>query len=441
MKINKIVVMSLVLIMLLASFAGCKPADDAKPTEKPEATEATEAPATDDKETEGAKDPVTITVSVVANPDNLITKFAEEFMAENDGVIVEVNAVGQDYENVMKVKMASKQLPDIFETHGWSELRYGEYLADLRDEAWVADLSSSIKPAVTDDEGKVYVLPMDQEKSGLVYNVTLLEEYGIEVPLTYDDFLAACQTIVEKSNGEVTPLHIAGGDSWPMGFFLDYFSNPSFLTSKDNIGQQFIDGTLDWKNFTPLPEKLLELQEKGYLNKDVVTATYSDAALAFADNKVAFAVLGPYLVNEAAKTNPDIKGGIMPVPAIYPDDEATFVGGERFAIGVWKDSANVDVAKKFLAFCAKPENVKAMCEFNGTPSGLNGVEVDLGEYTKYYEMYSDLRIFPYFDRIYLPSGMWDTMCKNGQDLLAGAITPEQFSENMKIEYDRLRASK
>jgi raffinose/stachyose/melibiose transport system substrate-binding protein len=34
--------------------------------------------------------------------------------------------------------------------------------------------------------------------------------------------------------------------------------------------------------------------------------------------------------------------------------------------------------------------------------------------------------------------MWDTMCKNGQDLLAGAITPEQFSENMEKEYIRLR---
>jgi len=43
--------------------------------------------------------------------------------------------------------------------------------------------------------------------------------------------------------------------------------------------------------------------------------------------------------------------------------------------------------------------------------------------------------------VYLPNGMWDVMCKNGQDLLAGGITPREFSENMKKEYERLRAAK
>jgi raffinose/stachyose/melibiose transport system substrate-binding protein len=66
--------------------------------------------------------------------------------------------------------------------------------------------------------------------------------------------------------------------------------------------------------------------------------------------------------------------------------------------------------------------------------------VDAGYLTQYYAKYADLRTFTYFDRIYLPNGMWDVLCKNGQDVLAGGITPEQATDNMAKEYVRLRAA-
>jgi raffinose/stachyose/melibiose transport system substrate-binding protein len=76
---------------------------------------------------------------------------------------------------------------------------------------------------------------------------------------------------------------------------------------------------------------------------------------------------------------------------------------------------------------------------NKSPAGLTGVEVDAGYLTQYFTKYADLRTFDYFDRVYLPNGMWDVLCKNGQDVLAGGATPEQATENIAKEYDRLRA--
>lgn len=427
------------IVLTLTMVVGCSNNSDKKTSDGDKANTAADNKQTDNKKNDNNKNEVqTLEIAIVADPDNMISTIAEQFMKDNPNVKVEVNAIGQDYENVLKIKMASNQLPDIFETHGWAQARYGEYLADLRDESWVSRLSDSIKPAVIDKEGKVYALPVDQEKTGMVYNAAILEEYGVDVPTTYDELLTACETIKTKSEGKVTPIHLAGMDSWPVGFFFDFFATPSFISMEDNYGEALKDGSFDWNKFTPLPAKFLELYEKGYLNEDVLTAGYSDSAMSFGNNEVAFAVYGPYLIQEAKKTNPDIKAGIMPVPAIAEGDTHTFVGGERFSIGVWKESKSVDAAKLFLEYCARPENAKRICEFNAVPSGLNDVEVDLGELTSYYNTYKDVRIFPYFDRVYLPNGMWDTMCKNGQDLLAGAITPEEFSENMEKEYNRLR---
>ena len=82
--------------------------------------------------------------------------------------------------------------------------RYGKFLADLRDQPWVSKLSPTIKDAVTDSSGKVYALPMDQDKSGPIYNVTILNQDGIAVPNTFDGLVAACQTILNKSHGHST---------------------------------------------------------------------------------------------------------------------------------------------------------------------------------------------------------------------------------------------
>jgi raffinose/stachyose/melibiose transport system substrate-binding protein len=438
MFFKKNLMMVIAIVLTLGMVVGCSNNDNNKQTTDGDKKETVDN-KDDNKKDNGKKDEIqTLDIAIVADPDNMISTIAEQFMKDNPNIKVEVNAIGQDYENVLKIKMASNQLPDIFETHGWAQVRYGKYLADLRDESWVGRLSESIKPAVIDNDGKVYALPVDQEKTGMVYNAGLLEEYGVDVPTTYAELLEACETIKTKSGGKVTPIHLAGKDSWPVGFFFDFFATPSFISMEDNYGEQLKDGSFEWNNFTPLPAKFLELYKKGYLNEDVLTAGYSDSAMAFGNNEVAFAVYGPYLIQEAKKTNPDIKGGIMPVPAIAEGDTHTFVGGERFSIGVWKDSKSVDAAKLFLEYCARPENAKRICEFNAVPSGLNDVDVDLGDLTSYYDSYKDVRIFPYFDRVYLPNGMWDTMCKNGQDLLAGAITPEQFSENMEKEYIRLR---
>ncbi|MFD0716038.1 ABC transporter substrate-binding protein [Paenibacillus sp. GCM10027626] len=391
---------------------------------------------------QGGDGKVTLTVmtNVVGEPAKVLQDIANKFMDENPDIKVDFSAPGSEYENIMKMKMASNELPDVFATHGWAKVRYGQYLADLKDEEWAAKLDEAIKPAVTDEQGKVYVLPMDQDKSGPVYNAAVLEKFGIDVPMTWDDMLKAAEEIKTKSNGEVTPFHVGGADSWPIGQFFDFYATSLFVSPEKNDAEQLLDGSFDWNKFDVLPQMFLDLQQKGYLNKDVLTAKYSDSAKAFAEGKAAFGVYGPYLIEEAMKINPDLKAGLMPIQAVAAGDTPTLAGGEKTTWGVWKDTPNSEAARKFVAYFAKPENVSLVAASNALPPGLAGVDTDAGSLTADYEKYKDLRVFPYFDRVYLPNGMWDVMCKNGQDMLAGVITPREYSENMKQEYERLRAA-
>ena len=77
----------------------------------------------------------------------------DAFMEENPEVNVEIQVNTTDYENLMKAKMAANDLPDVFMTHGWSLLRYSEYLYPLTDETWAENMSDTLKESMCDKEG------------------------------------------------------------------------------------------------------------------------------------------------------------------------------------------------------------------------------------------------------------------------------------------------
>ncbi len=414
-----------------------------KPTDPPKPAATTAAPTAVPPAATATPQPkvnITVMTNRIGEQATLLQNIAKAFMAENPNITVDFQAPGKDYENLMKVKMAAKDLPDVFSTHGWSKIRYGEFLADLRDEPWAAQLDPAIKPNVTDEKGKVYVLPMDQEKTGMTYNADVLAKYNVKVPTTFDELLAACETIKTGSAGKVNCIHISGADSWPMGQWYDYMSTPLLISPKTNSASSLLDGTFDFSKYTWMTQQLVDFKAKGYLNKDVLTAKYSDSAQAFADGTAAFEFFGSYIIPEAQKINPKVNLGEMPVPAISKDDTPTLIGGETTTWGVWKDSKNIAAAKKFVAFYAKAANIKAVAESNLLPAGLTGVTVDAKDLNDFYAKYKDLRVLPYFDRVYLPSGMWDVLCKAGLDALAGTVTVEKANDFIKSEFLRLRAA-
>ncbi|MGG4397263.1 extracellular solute-binding protein [Paenibacillus thiaminolyticus] len=359
------------------------------------------------------------------------------FEEENPDIEVDLQFPGSEHDNILKVKMAANEMPDIFDTHGWAQVRYGNYLADLRDEPWVPQLTDTIKDVVTDKDGKVYALVLSEAKDGFTYNADLLEQLNIPVPSTFDELMAAADKIVKETNGETVPFHFSGIDDWTIGQYFDLMATPLLISPEQNEKEALLNGTFDWTKWTPLPEKFQEMHKKGYINKDVITAKYSDASRQFAEGKVAFVMVNPSFAEEVRKMNQDMKIGYMPVPALVAGDEPSFSGGERFTMGVWKDTKNMEEAKKLLAFFAKPENMSKIANVTMLPPGLKGVDAK-HEFSPYYEQYKDVRVFPYFDRLYLPSGMWDVLCKQGTELLADRITPEQYSEVMKQEVERLR---
>ena len=360
------------------------------------------------------------------------------FEKEYPDIKIEQNYPAADYESMLRVKMAANDMPDLFDTHGWAKERYGEYAADLSGMDWAENLDPAMNPILKDDEGKIYAYPLNQAKDGLTYNENILKEYGIEPPQTFDELMDALRTIKEKSNGEVTPLWFPGSEKSPLAQYYDQFATPLLVTHKDNNHEkELLDGTFDWSNYTYLAEKMKEMQEEGLLNVDVLTAQQHELHGLMAQGKIGFAFAGASAGPDVTELNSEVQLGVQPMPAVFEGGIQSWICGERNTVALWKDSKHPEEAKKFIEFLAQPEIAKGVAEGTNLPAGLTNVETE-NYYTEYYELYADVEIEPYFDRIYLPSGMWDVMGTTAQELLANTLNPQDVSKKMGEEYTRLR---
>jgi len=380
---------------------------------------------------------ISVWVSGAGSQVEVLKVACEDFTAET-GIKVEFSAPGDTYEEMMKTKMASNDLPDVFDTHGWAVVRYSDYLMPVNDMAFYKNISSQIIPTVSKD-GKTYVLPFDMDLTGIVYNVDVMNEAGVDVDKikTWADFEAACEKI--KAIGK-TPVTLGGSSGVTVGWYYDRVAPSFYYTDETNSkAADLKSGKFDPKPWEEISAMLDRWVSKGYLNADCVTGDFMGDITAISTAKAGFDFIQNVAITMGrANVNPDGNMGMMPIPSKSASDEPSLISGEGVALGIWKDTKHKAAAEKLLNYLAQPEVAAKVCTATGNVPALTNVKVDLGVLQQYIDKYSDVEAFNYFDRAYCPSGMWDVMCATGQDVLAqksGAVA--ESAKQMKSTFDAL----
>ncbi len=67
---------------------------------------------------------------------------------------------------------------------------------------------------------------------GLFYNKAIFSELGLEVPKTWDEFIAVCEAV--KADGKYTVLSAGAADQWPLNMFSTRFSLPTIRMALRN---------------------------------------------------------------------------------------------------------------------------------------------------------------------------------------------------------------
>lgn len=345
-----------------------------------------------------------------------LTTITDAFEEDNPGVTIELVPMTNTYEADMTVRLASNDTPDIWATHGWSLLRYSEFLEPLNEQPWAEHFNEALEPAMANDAGEFFALPAVTDVAGIVYNKTALADNGIDPATltTWEAFDDAAATLLAAG---ITPITSSGKDSWFAGNVADFMASGAY--SQDDLdtmaGGEFVAG-----GYTRFLEEIASWAEKGYFNPDYASISQDDIARALAEGTTGFVFVQNYLISSALDFNPDAKIGYFPVPGF--DGDPYLVGGEGHAYGVSRTSEHKNIALDYLAHLAEPENASTLASAIGGIPGLTNAESDLGVLTDSYEQFvepGEFRLEPYFDRVYLPNGMWDTMVTTTDAVITG----------------------
>ena len=305
------------------------------------------------------------------------------FEAANPDINIEIETRpgGAEGDNIIKTRLATGVMADVFLYNSGSlfqAINPQQFLVDLTNEPWQADVQASFKQVVTAPDGTVRGVPYGAAMGGgIYYNKPIYEELGLSVPTTWDEFMANNEKI--KAAGKV-PVIQTYRDTWTSQLFVlaDYFNvqakDPSFASRYTAGEAKFATDPAALRGF----EKLQAVFEAGYLNEDFGAAGYEDGVRMIATGEGAHYPMLTFATGAIAETYPDNVGDVGFFA--QPGDDAALNGLTVWmpgALYIPQSTANLEAAKKFAAFVASPAGCDALTSAGGAtgPYLINGCTI------------------------------------------------------------------
>ena len=295
MKLRKFAAMTMAVAMLGGTLAGCGGAASSTASSSADSTPAESTSTAESTETSGEKVNIKLFTGKIETID-VMNEIIDEFNASQDHIVVE-QEYQKDASNVIKIKFASNEVPDIMTTYEQGFVDEGKYM-DISDlnEFWDR-MSPDMKAACTDvSSGNVYRICTNMTMAGFFYNKDILSEAGYtEFPTEWADFETMLETIKEKEP-DVTPWFIFGSEAWHLGHLIEFLPHGYIKSTLGAVDAKkaFLANDQDKLQFAaadgPMAvfgEDLVDLQNKGLINADVLTATNDNCVQDFANGKAA----------------------------------------------------------------------------------------------------------------------------------------------------------
>ncbi len=371
MKFKKITALVLTAAMSVGMLAGCGSSKEASSTsdtaQKSDTTADTAADTTADASATDTEDGALSGSIVVASNrtdiEDTLVAYAEEFMELHPGTTVEFETI-KEYDDVIGTRVAGGEAPDIFYAPDTvNQSTYANYFLPIDDLKFTADDILFYENGRGED-GNLYVLPLTVSYCGMIYNKQAFKQAGVtEIPKTVEDFYTACDALQAAG---ITPVGTAFKDIWPIYAWCGW--GEVTLTSGDNRGEnKYVEqDTIYDETMINSISIIRELQKKGQLEEDIMSANWDQFKLDLAQGKVAMHYSENWLpaqIVELGANQEDI--GMFPFPGA-----ANIKAGAGKQWGISKDTESPELAKEFLTYMLEnpftatevPSNVNVTAE-------------------------------------------------------------------------------
>lgn len=313
------------------------------------------------------------------NSEDTVQALLDYLAEEVPDVEVEFQFIdNSNYDTVVDTQLSAEEGPDIICESPASALKHAKlgYLTELDD---LGASYSDAGTSVYSYDGHVYALPGISWFEGIYFNKAMFEENNIELPTTFDEYIAVCKQFQELG---IKPL-AAGLKSWePMLKNSMAFVTAEYLSTDEgkSFGEDYRNGEAKLEGtWNPYLEKWSEMITEGIYTTDMTGIDHDQALEEFATGKAAMFCSGPWDLEAIQSKNPDLQIDMMPFYGTEPSD-GWLIGGPGCGFAVNAASENQEAAMKILEAISTVEGQEAFWENNqGGSSYLEGAEFELPE--------------------------------------------------------------
>ena len=289
-------------------------------------------------------------------PKAAFDQLVADFEAENPDVDVVVNVFDHEGYKTAIRNFLTVDSPDLANWYAGNRMapfvNSNQFMdvSDVWEENGLKDSLSSALSSMTID-GKQWGVPYTYYQWGIYYNKDAYAKAGVDAESikTWDDFIAACEKFQQAG---IDCLTTGSKALWPVAGIFDYLD---LRTNGYDFHMQLTNGEVPWtddrvKAVFAEWEKVLP-----YTTKNHAAIDWQDAVSNLVQGTAANYVIGNFAVpafRDGGMTNDTL--GFMAFPEITPGlpraEEAP-----TDTIHIPAGAKNVEDAKKFLAFVARPD--------------------------------------------------------------------------------------
>lgn len=283
----------------------------------------------------------------------------------------------EDFKQAIRAYLVADPAPDVMTWFAGNRARFfidKGLIMDISDvweeEGWNESYPKGFR-AMSEVDGQAYFLPSSWYWWAMFYRQSIFDEYGIEPPETFDELLAACDTLNE--NG-IIPITIGTKFRWTAAAWFDY------LNMRVNGPEFHRDLMLGKESYTdPRVKEVFnvwnQLFEHNCFIEDAAAYSWQEALDPFNQGEAAMYLMGQFILDSTAEeVKDDVDFFRFPIidPAVPIGEDAPTDG---FFIA--EAAQNPEGAKEFLAWLGSAEAQTIMVEDLGRIAVHGDVPRDL----------------------------------------------------------------
>lgn len=383
-----------------------------------------------------------LTIASIPNYQNSLPVVVEAFENEYPDIdvqleFVEVSALYTQ----TRTQLSAGTAPDIFTTFpgngtptAMENLVPGGFLADMSDLGFSSKIPSGMDQTTMID-GKRYVLPLSMGAIGGIYNMTAMNEAGLEIPDTFSGLLEFCEAA--KAAGKVAFAYGAQTEwnnqlhAFPLSATLVYGANPNFTADQAAGKVTFSDSA-----WTEVYDRIGAMNDAGCFQPEPLGTSYegavemvaTGAAFAMSSTTSAFGAA----IAAAPEGTEFLFGAI---PATDNPDETWISAGGSGGYSINADAKNPVAARLFMEFLGSDAMLAEVAKLQNALPSIVGPAFDLPDSLAPIMTFVDAgKIHPFADQLWPNAKVAPALMEQTQLFISGQATAADVLAAMDAAY-------